>query len=120
MVSVKKSGKHVTNSPFKIMVGQSEIGDASKVKVSGKGLVEGHTFEISEFIVDTRTAGKGKCSSWLMAQGHQGCASVHVHEQTETFASKSHPHHVWTVKGQGWGRKLLTWGALSSLGVIHF
>lgn len=58
VVSVKKNGKHVTNSPFKIMVGQSEIGDASKVKVSGKGLLEGITFEVSEFIVDTRNAGK--------------------------------------------------------------
>ncbi|XP_066561059.1 filamin-C isoform X4 [Amia ocellicauda] len=59
VVSVRKNGKHVTNSPFKIMVGQSEIGDASKVKVSGKGLVEGRTFEVSEFIVDTRNAGYG-------------------------------------------------------------
>lgn len=58
VVSVKKSGKHVTNSPFKIMVGQSEIGDASKVKVYGQGLVEGHTFEVAEFIVDTRNAGE--------------------------------------------------------------
>ncbi|KAG9345782.1 hypothetical protein JZ751_008927 [Albula glossodonta] len=59
VVSVKKLGKHVTNSPFKIMVGQSEIGDASKVKVYGKGLMEGHTFEVAEFIVDTRNAGYG-------------------------------------------------------------
>ncbi|XP_064296288.1 filamin-C-like, partial [Phalacrocorax carbo] len=59
VVSVKKSGQHVTNSPFKILVGQSEIGDASRVKVWGKGLVEGHTFEVSEFIVDTRSAGYG-------------------------------------------------------------
>ncbi|XP_045895972.1 filamin-C-like isoform X10 [Micropterus dolomieu] len=59
VVSVKKNGKHVTNSPFKIMVGQSEIGDASKVKVYGQGLVEGHTFEVAEFIVDTRSAGYG-------------------------------------------------------------
>lgn len=58
MVSVKKNGKHVTNSPFKIMVGQSEIGDASKVKAYGEGLVEGHTFEVAEFIVDTRNAGE--------------------------------------------------------------
>lgn len=58
MVSVKKNGKHVTNSPFKIRVGQSEIGDASKVKVYGQGLVEGHTLEVSEFLVDTRNAGK--------------------------------------------------------------
>ncbi|KAM7367447.1 hypothetical protein PAMP_015347 [Pampus punctatissimus] len=59
VVSVMKNGKHVTNSPFKIMVGQSEIGDASKVKVYGQGLVEGHTFEVAEFIVDTRNAGYG-------------------------------------------------------------
>ncbi|XP_070848282.1 filamin-C-like isoform X6 [Chaetodon trifascialis] len=59
VVSVKKNGKHVTNSPFKIMVGQSEIGDASKVKVYGQGLVEGQTFEVAEFIVDTRNAGYG-------------------------------------------------------------
>lgn len=58
VVSVKKNGKHVTNSPFKIMVGQSEIGDASKVKVFGKGLIEGHTFGVAEFIVDTRSAGE--------------------------------------------------------------
>ncbi|XP_074428063.1 filamin-C-like [Larus michahellis] len=59
VVSVRKSGQHVTNSPFKILVGQSEIGDASRVKVWGKGLVEGHTFEVAEFIVDTRSAGYG-------------------------------------------------------------
>ena len=56
-VNVRKNGAHVANSPFKIMVGQSEIGDASKVKVHGQGLVEGHTFEVAEFIVDTRNAG---------------------------------------------------------------
>ncbi|NXJ86624.1 FLNC protein, partial [Trogon melanurus] len=59
VVSVRKGGQHVTNSPFKILVGQSEIGDASRVKVWGKGLVEGHTFEVAEFIVDTRSAGYG-------------------------------------------------------------
>lgn len=58
MVSVRKGGKHVTNSPFRIAVGQSEIGDASRVKVKGHGLVEGHTLEVADFIVDTRTAGE--------------------------------------------------------------
>ncbi|KAG7281045.1 hypothetical protein CRUP_016677 [Coryphaenoides rupestris] len=47
-VSVRKSGAHVANSPFKIMVGQSEIGEASRVKAFGKGLVEAHTFEMAE------------------------------------------------------------------------
>uniref|UniRef100_A0A672SP19 Filamin C n=1 Tax=Sinocyclocheilus grahami TaxID=75366 RepID=A0A672SP19_SINGR len=58
-VSVRKSGKHVNNSPFKIMVGPSEIGEASRVKAFGKGLVEAHTFELAEFFVDTRNAGYG-------------------------------------------------------------
>ncbi|KAJ3612558.1 hypothetical protein NHX12_020829 [Muraenolepis orangiensis] len=59
VVSVKKSGVHVTNSPFKILVGQSEMGDASQVKVLGQGLAEGHTFQVAQFIVDTRNAGYG-------------------------------------------------------------
>lgn len=54
---MRKSGKHVNNSPFKIMVGPSEIGEASRVKAFGKGLVEAHTFEVAEFFVDTRNAG---------------------------------------------------------------
>lgn len=49
---------HVANSPFKIMVGQSEIGEASRVKAFGKGLVEAHTYEMAEFFVDTRNAGR--------------------------------------------------------------
>lgn len=58
MVSIKKNGRHVPNSPISIMVYQSEIGDASKVKVFGPGLTEGRTFELSDFVVDTREAGK--------------------------------------------------------------
>lgn len=57
-VSVRKNGVHVANSPFKIMVGPSEIGEASRVKAYGKGLVEAHTYEMAEFFVDTRNAGK--------------------------------------------------------------
>lgn len=59
-MSVRKGGKHVTNSPFRIAVGQSEIGDASRVKVKGHGLVEGHMLEVADFIVDTRTAGESQ------------------------------------------------------------
>uniref|UniRef100_A0A3B5BCJ8 Filamin B n=1 Tax=Stegastes partitus TaxID=144197 RepID=A0A3B5BCJ8_9TELE len=36
-VSILKNGSHVANSPITIMVVQSEIGDASRVKVSGDG-----------------------------------------------------------------------------------
>ncbi|KAI4879622.1 hypothetical protein NFI96_025042 [Prochilodus magdalenae] len=59
LVSIKKNGRHVANSPISIMVVQSEIGDASKVKVYGQGLMEGRTFEMADFVVDTRDAGYG-------------------------------------------------------------
>lgn len=58
LVSIKKNGRHVANSPISIMVVQSEIGNASKVKAFGPGLVEGRTFQMADFIVDTRDAGE--------------------------------------------------------------
>ncbi|KAK5933446.1 hypothetical protein CgunFtcFv8_013926 [Champsocephalus gunnari] len=58
-VSILKNGRHVANSPITIMVVQSEIGDASAVKVHGDGLVQGTTFNNSSFVVDTREAGYG-------------------------------------------------------------
>lgn len=52
-----RHGQHIPNSPFKIYVGESEIGNASKVKVSGKGLTEGMANELNEFFVNTKDAG---------------------------------------------------------------
>ncbi|XP_032822250.2 filamin-C isoform X1 [Petromyzon marinus] len=59
MVSVRKGERHVANSPFRITVGPSDIGDAAKVKAWGRGLSEGRTYEVAEFVVDTRGAGYG-------------------------------------------------------------
>jgi filamin len=56
-VSVKRMGKHIANSPFKINVAEREVGDAKKVKVTGKALVEGATHVDNTFTVDTRNAG---------------------------------------------------------------
>lgn len=61
-VSVKRLGKHIANSPFKINVGEREVGDAKKVKVSGTALKEGHTHVDNTFTVDTRNAGYGGLS----------------------------------------------------------
>ena len=58
VVSVKKMGKHITNSPFKIKVGEREVGDAKKVKVTGNSLQEGKTHVENTFKVDTKNAGK--------------------------------------------------------------
>lgn len=65
LVHVKKNGQHVASSPIPVVISQSEIGDASRVRVSGQGLHEGHTFEPAEFIIDTRDAGTwGAPTSW--------------------------------------------------------
>lgn len=56
-MSVKRLGKHITNSPFKINVGEREVGDAKKVKVCGATLKEGKTHVENVFTVDTRNAG---------------------------------------------------------------
>lgn len=50
------------NSPFKIKVQPGDVGDASKVLVSGSGLREGRTHEDNRFHVDTRKAGYGGLS----------------------------------------------------------
>jgi len=62
LVNVLKYGKHIANSPFKIHVGASEIGNAARVKAYGRGLSEGMVNEISDFIVDTKNAGYGGLS----------------------------------------------------------
>lgn len=51
-------GKHIPNSPFKINVGEREVGDAKKVKVTGNSLAEGKTHVENAFKVDTKNAGK--------------------------------------------------------------
>ncbi|KAM4583192.1 filamin B a isoform 1-T1 [Fundulus diaphanus] len=58
-VSILKNGRHVANSPITIMVVQSEIGDAGRVKAHGEGLVQATTFSNASFVVDTREAGYG-------------------------------------------------------------
>ncbi|CRL07143.1 CLUMA_CG020138, isoform A [Clunio marinus] len=62
IVSVKRLGKHINNSPFKVKVSDREVGDAKKVKVSGGALKEGQTHAENIFSVDTRNAGYGGLS----------------------------------------------------------
>nr|XP_032651018.1 filamin-A-like isoform X1 [Chelonoidis abingdonii] len=62
LVNIKRNGQHVPNSPITVTISQSEIGDASRVRVSGPGLSEGRTFEPAEFLIDTRDAGYGGLS----------------------------------------------------------
>ncbi|XP_065072532.1 filamin-A isoform X4 [Ochlerotatus camptorhynchus] len=61
-VSVKRLGKHIANSPFKVNVCEREVGDAKKVIVTGNALKEGQTHSENVFSVDTRNAGYGGLS----------------------------------------------------------
>ncbi|GAU93664.1 hypothetical protein RvY_05566 [Ramazzottius varieornatus] len=58
-VIVTRHGKPIQGSPFKIQVAEKEVGNASRVKVSGDALKEGKTNALNEFTVDTRQAGFG-------------------------------------------------------------
>nr|XP_061814514.1 filamin-B-like isoform X1 [Nerophis lumbriciformis] len=58
-VSITKNERHVANSPIAITIIQSEIGDATRVRAHGDGLVRGTTFSEASFVVDTREAGYG-------------------------------------------------------------
>ena len=62
LVSVQKNGAHISNSPFKIVVNAQEVGDASRVKVSGEGLERGITHEYNRFQINTKSAGYGGLS----------------------------------------------------------
>jgi len=57
LVNVYRHGQHIPNSPFKIYVGETEIGNAGRVKVYGKGLSHGMANELNEFFVNTKDAG---------------------------------------------------------------
>uniref|UniRef100_A0A670IUH0 Filamin B n=1 Tax=Podarcis muralis TaxID=64176 RepID=A0A670IUH0_PODMU len=120
LVSIMKNGSHVPNSPVSIMVVQSEIGDASRARVSGRGLVEGRTFEMCDFIVDTRDAGYGGIS--LAVEGpskvdiqtedlEDGTCRVSyfptvpgVYIVSTKFADEHIPGSPFTVKISGEGR----------------
>ncbi|XP_015127266.1 filamin-A isoform X2 [Diachasma alloeum] len=62
VVAVKRMGKHIQNSPFKIDVKDREVGDAKKVKVTGGALKQGKTHVENTFSIDTRNAGFGGLS----------------------------------------------------------
>uniref|UniRef100_A0A8B9VP85 Filamin B n=1 Tax=Anas zonorhyncha TaxID=75864 RepID=A0A8B9VP85_9AVES len=120
LVSIKKNGSHVPNSPVTIMVVQSEIGDARRARVFGRGLVEGRTFEMCDFIVDTRDAGYGGIS--LAVEGpskvdiqtedlEDGTCKVSyfptvpgVYIVSTKFADEHIPGSPFTVKISGEGR----------------
>uniref|UniRef100_A0A3Q3F4F7 Calponin-homology (CH) domain-containing protein n=1 Tax=Labrus bergylta TaxID=56723 RepID=A0A3Q3F4F7_9LABR len=120
LVNIKKNGRHIPSSPISVMINQSEIGDASRVRVSGQGLSEARTFEPAEFIIDTREAGYGGLSLSI-----EGPSKVDINTEDQEdgtckvtycptepgnyiinikFADQHVPGSAFTVKVTGEGR----------------
>ncbi|XP_077402570.1 filamin-A isoform X4 [Vanacampus margaritifer] len=120
LVNIKKNGRHIPSSPISVMINQSEIGDASRVHVSGLGLSEARTFEPAEFIIDTRDAGYGGLSLSI-----EGPSKVDINTEDQEdgtckvtycptepgnyiisikFADQHVPGSAFTVKVTGEGR----------------
>ncbi|XP_047233810.1 filamin-A isoform X1 [Girardinichthys multiradiatus] len=120
LVNIKKNGRHIASSPISVMISQSEIGDASRVRVSGQGLSEARTFEPAEFIIDTRDAGYGGLSLSI-----EGPSKVDINTEDQEdgtckvtycptepgnyiinikFADQHVPGSAFTVKVTGEGR----------------
>ncbi|KAJ8017344.1 hypothetical protein DPEC_G00016890 [Dallia pectoralis] len=120
LVNIKKNGRHIPSSPIAVMISQSEIGDASRVRVNGSGLSEAKTFEPAEFIIDTREAGYGGLSLSI-----EGPSKVDINTEDQDdgtckvsycptepgnyiinikFADQHVPGSAFTVKVTGEGR----------------
>ena len=56
-VSVYRNGQPIAGSPFKVVVGPTEIGNASKVRTGGRGLTQAVANQLNEFFINTRDAG---------------------------------------------------------------
>ncbi|KHJ78679.1 Filamin/ABP280 repeat protein [Oesophagostomum dentatum] len=62
LISVKRDGKLLPKAPFKIKVDKSQVGDASKVDVSGIGKTRAECLKDNEILIDTSKAGYGGLS----------------------------------------------------------
>ncbi|XGW29369.1 hypothetical protein V3C99_008859 [Haemonchus contortus] len=62
LISVKRDGKLLPKAPFKIKVDKSQVGDASRVEVSGPGKKSAECMKENEILIDTSKAGYGGLS----------------------------------------------------------
>lgn len=60
-INIMRNEKHIKNSPFKIMIGDNELGHAGGCKVTG-ALAEATANKPNTFVVDTSNAGYGALS----------------------------------------------------------
>ncbi|MEQ2203035.1 hypothetical protein XENOCAPTIV_023101, partial [Xenoophorus captivus] len=123
LVNIKKNGRHIASSPISVMISQSEIGDASRVRVSGQGLSEARTFEPAEFIIDTRDAGQVHEAEIMEGENNTYCIRfVPTETGVHTVCVKYNSVHVpgspfqFTVGplGEGGAHKVISESAADS------
>jgi filamin len=68
-VNVFRNGQPIPGSPFKIFISGTEIGNASKVKVTGQSLTTAMANEVNEFNINTKEAGVGALSLSVVGPG---------------------------------------------------
>ncbi|GLH11660.1 Filamin-A [Gryllus bimaculatus] len=105
IVSVKRIGKHISNSPFKINVGECEVGDAKKVKVTGAALKEGKTHVDNTFTVDTRNAGYGGLSLSIEGPSKAEIQCKDNEDGTLNISYKPTEPGYYIVTGEGSNRQ---------------
>ncbi|KJH52735.1 Filamin/ABP280 repeat protein [Dictyocaulus viviparus] len=123
LISVKKNGKLLPKAPFKIKVDKSQVGDASKVQVSGTGKTSSVCMKDNEILIDTSKAGYGGLSVSVQgpSKAELSCKEIKAglikvnYKPTEpgiyVITVKFADHHVkgspFTVQctGKGAGRK---------------
>ncbi|XP_055935732.1 filamin-A-like isoform X2 [Argiope bruennichi] len=122
LVHVKKLGNNVAGSPFKINVLAKDIGNASKVKVTGNGLKEGKTQTENQFILHTSDAGfgginfsvEGRSAAELKCEDKDGviiCSYKPAEPGYYVINVKFADHHIpgspFTVKVTGPGSNII-------------
>jgi filamin len=68
-VNVFRNGQPIPGSPFKIIINQSEVGNASRVQVIGTGIQHGVANEVNEFTINTKEAGVAGLSISVQGPG---------------------------------------------------
>ncbi|XP_054163744.1 filamin-A-like [Oppia nitens] len=59
LVNIKQCKHHIMGSPFSMYVCDHEIGDSSKVRITGNGIKSAKTCMWNKFLIDTKNAGYG-------------------------------------------------------------
>ncbi|CDW56754.1 filamin C [Trichuris trichiura] len=97
LITVKKHGVILKGSPFSIKVNKADVGDASKVVVTGAGIKQALTQEVNTFVVDTRSAGYGGLSVSLEGPSRCEIQCRDNKDKTSTVSYKPYEPGVYAL-----------------------